>query len=170
MNVDNLVIKKKPNIKPELDEISEAKKEIANLMSIVEEKNERIRLKEEQAYREEQERKFELSTKSLEDLIDKVRYFKQTAPFNQNYTFLKRLTQFYNHLDNYEKSPVYNTKEPLEFGEAREFIRRIKNSGIAALDVLGSETYRELLKSFTDRFLAIEKSLRAIEKKVKTLG
>ena len=170
MNVDKLVIKQKANIKPELDGIEEDKKDIAKLMSQIEEKEERVRIKEEQAYREEQERKFELSTKSLEDLIDKVRYFKSTPPFNQNYTFLKRLTDFYNHLANYETSPVYNTTEPLEFVEARELMRRVRNSGKAALEVLGSQGYRELLKSFTDRFLAIEKSLRAIEKRLKKNG
>ena len=170
LNVDKLVLKPQADTSKEEKSISDNQKEISKMMEIIAEKEERIRIKKEIAFREGQIQKFEISSKSLESLIDHVEYFKNTSPFNHNYTFLKRLKDFYNHLDNYEKSSVYRTTEPLEFGEAKELIRRIKNAGKVALETLGSQGYRELLKSFTDRFLAIEKSLRAIEKRLKKIA
>ena len=166
MNVEKIIFKDKPDIKPELDAISETKEEIKKMMEIIKEKEDTIRLKQEQELREKRELGFQIATKEHEQLIDQINYFKRTPPFNQNLDFMKRLIDFYNHLDRYEKSPAYKTENVEEFSEARDLMRRVKQSGISALSVLGDLAYRTLLKSFTDRFLAIEKTLSKIEKKV----
>ena len=164
-----IVFKSKPDIKPELTAISETKEEIKKMMSIIKEKEDIIRLKEEQELREKRELGFQIATKEHEQLIESIEYFKRTPPFNQNLTYMKRLLDFYNHLERYESSEVYNTKDVLQMSEARDLMRRVKQSGISALSVLGDLSYRTLLKSFTDRFLAIEKTLSKIEKKVSKL-
>lgn len=168
MNVkkETIVFKEKPNIKPELDDITEAQEEIKKLKAIVLQKEDTIRLKQEQEVREKRELNFQIACEEHEKLIDTIKYFQATAPFNNNFTFLKRLTDFYNHLDRYRKSPFYKTKNVEEISEARELMRRVRNSGKGALDVLGDQAYRTLLKSFTDRFLAIENSLKKIEKRL----
>ena len=172
MNVkkDTIVFKDKPDIKPELDAISETKEEIKKMMEIIKQKEDTIRLKQEQELREKRELSFQIATKELEQLIDTINYFKRTPPFNYNLTFMKRLIDFYNHLDKYEKSPVYKTEKVEEINEARDLMRRIKQSGNGALNVLGDQTYRTLLKYVTDKFQSLEEEIKSLVKKVNKLG
>lgn len=170
---ETVVFIDKPDITKELDDISEAQEDIKKLKAIVLQKEDAIKLKQEQELREKREMNFQIACEEHEKLIDTIKYFQNTAPFNNNFTFLKRLTDFYNHLDRYVKSPFYKTKKVEEMNDARALMRRVRNAGNGALATLGDQAYRELLKSFTDRFLAIEnfqsdmaKTLKKIEKRL----
>lgn len=166
--LEKIIIKTKPDTKKEKDDISEAQAEIKKYMAIIEAKKETIKLKKEQELRDSQEQKLIFARKELEQMIENINYFKHTAPFNQDLSFMKRLITFYNHLDKYEKSDLYKCESDdyVLFGKERELIHRAKDSGKDALDCLGDQTYRTLLKSFTDRFSSVEKELKKLAKAV----